>query len=132
MSSKYPALDQMGIKNPEQISSYDIAEVAPDEDLLRIRYSRPKGSFLPVTRSYKFHRTSLPNTASAPGNQPLIQYEIAPLLNEAIQELDSIVNRQKNQAALIEQLEEQLLDLEKEFRAEVFSIKATLDKLKKL
>ena len=46
MSDKYPTLSSMGIKNPQQITSYTVYSSREDMDVLRIRYARPLPSAL--------------------------------------------------------------------------------------
>jgi len=45
----------MGVVNPQQIDNYSVNSIGYT-DVLRIVYKRPKGSLLPLSKTYKFPR----------------------------------------------------------------------------
>ena len=54
-TNPYPTLSQMGVESPKQIANYYISSIN-FIDVLRIVYERPKNSYLPSSRTYKFPR----------------------------------------------------------------------------
>lgn len=58
----YPQLTAMGIAHPLTIDRYQINSIA-GSDYLRIVYEVGEGSFLPVSRTYKFPRVQTAKTA---------------------------------------------------------------------
>jgi Protein of unknown function (DUF3461) len=127
--TRYPNLTEMGIHNPEQISSCSLTALRFDRDILRIRYRRPSGSLLPITRSYEFGRIPRPVDPTATAGDGLTQYEIAPILNGALAELDGLVRAHETQAAVVAALTEQVDELEEDFTAGIAGIKARLTEL---
>ncbi len=86
----YPALSQMGISNPTQISRYSLQNIN-NIDTLRIVYKRAKGSLLPVSRKYQFGRAEKMIVADGGRNRTETVHEISPFLNKVIGELSGIV-----------------------------------------
>ncbi|TRW98115.1 DUF3461 family protein [Paracoccus sp. M683] len=102
----YPTLTQMGITSPGEISSYDYFQDANDEDILRIKYRRRPGSFLPETRVYRFRRIGV---AEAGGGT-----EISPTLSDAIVELDELLATKGEVLSLAAQIEDAVAAAEME------------------
>lgn len=113
MPDRFPTLHEMGVINPSEIVSYDLIQNDQDQDILRLRYKRPSGSFLPVTRVYHFGRTP----RAATGSDSLIEYEIAPTLSAALLELDTLVQTKSDRKAVIGDLRQRLAGLEAEMRS---------------
>jgi len=131
MSEQYPTLKSMGIQNPAQITGYILSQPKPDSDLLRIKYQRPKGSFLPVTRSYRIGRSSKMQVTDSGTNQTEIVYEISPILSKAINELDSIVNTNQSKTELRQQILGELERMESDFVAEIAAVRQLVEKIDK-
>lgn len=131
MADKYPTLTLMGINNPDQIESYSLTTPDANKDVIRIKYRRPSGSLLPTTRKYEFDRTARAADPAATGGD-LQTYEISPVLNKALLELDSIVRGHDTKDALVDDILEQIADIEQDFAAEVASLRAKLAKLRDL
>ena len=103
--SRYPRLTEMGVHHPEQICRYSVSSIGYT-DALRITYMRPKGSFLPVSRSYMFPRVQ----KSMPGKSDTeAVMESNPGLREAVAELKSIIDAREHAdgiaAAIIEEID---------------------------
>ena len=75
----YPALTQMGISNPSQISRYSLQHIN-NVDILRIVYKRQKGSLLPVSKKFKFGRAEKMVVTDGGRNQTETVHEISPFL----------------------------------------------------
>ncbi len=131
MSDRYPTLRKMGIENPDQIASYSVLSDYPNKDILRIKYRRPPGSLLPVTRSYEFNRT--PRAAdSQTSDGDLISHEVSEFLNVALIELEGLVRAHGSKDVLVEDVLAQLEDIEREFIGELAGLKAKLKQLRGL
>lgn len=129
MSDNYPTLLSMGIKNPQQITSYTIYSNREDVDVLRIRYARPKGSFLPVTRSYRLVRVPKTELVDSGTRETITRYEVSRILSEARKELDQIVKGKLSRQEIKQQIVQELDRIESEFRSEVAGLRHLLDKL---
>ncbi|PID48603.1 MAG: hypothetical protein CR991_10915 [Proteobacteria bacterium] len=129
--SGYPTLSSMGIQNPNQITGYVLSQPRADTDLLRIKYQRPKGSFLPVTRSYKIGRSQRMHVIDSGTNQTEMVYEISPMLSRAVAELDKIVNKHLSQKEILQQISIEVERMETDFLAEIASLRQLIEKLEK-
>lgn len=114
MPDENSALFQMGVRNPDQITSYSHVQVSDTMDHLRLVYARPHGSILPKVRTYDFHRVGRPNVGSHLHDAELIRYEISPILAQAMGELDALLADRKSQQASRQQLLRELADLKSE------------------
>lgn len=129
MSIQYPNLAQMGVQNPQEIIGYTLSHIAPATDVLKIKYQRPKGSLLPVTRSYNIGRavqTRMIDSGTATTEEI---YEISPVLSKAIHELDRIVDAKTSKDELKKHLLAELERVELEFVAEMRALRHLMTKL---
>lgn len=126
MPDNFPRLREMGVTSPDQIVGYDLIQTEPTEDMLRLKYQRPHGSFLPVTRVYRFARTSRPSNDAAHG---LIDYEISPFLDAALEELDTLVRGHTDRKVVLAEVTGHIDQIERDFRAEMKALRATLGRL---
>ena len=129
MEDKFPTLTLMGITNPTQIQSYSLAQVGPSKDVLKIRYKRPAGSLRASSRSYEFERTPRAVEPSSTGGD-LTLYEIPPILNKALLELDTLLKDEQSKAELLDHIMAQLIDIERDFTGELEAIRAKLAKIR--
>lgn len=127
--SQYSTLSSMGVQNPMQIIGYTLTQPRPDRDILRIRYERPKGSFLPVVRSYTFGRSQRTQVSNGALSQTELVYEVSPVLSKAILELDSIVQSKQDRSELKSQILSEIERLQEEFNAELNSLKQLVSRL---
>ncbi|HMT94205.1 DUF3461 family protein [uncultured Thiothrix sp.] len=127
--SQYSILSSMGVQNPMQIIGYTLTQPRPDTDVLRIRYERPKGSFLPVVRSYTFGRSQRTQVSNGALSQAELVYEVSPVLSKAILELDSIVQSKQDRSELKIQILGEIERLQEEFNAELNSLKQLVNRL---
>ncbi len=127
--SQYSTLSSMGVQNPMQIIGYTLTQPRPDTDVLRIRYERPKGSFLPVVRSYTFGRSQRTQVSNGALSQAELVYEVSPVLSKAILELDSIVQSKQDRSELKIQILAEIERLQEEFNAELDSLKQLVNRL---
>ncbi|TXH68217.1 MAG: DUF3461 family protein [Thiothrix sp.] len=127
--SQYSTLSSMGVQNPMQIIGYTLTQPRADTDVLRIRYERPKGSFLPVVRSYTFGRSQRTQVSNGALSQAELVYEVSPVLSKAILELDSIVQSKQDRNELKIHILGEIERLQEEFNAELNSLKQLVSRL---
>lgn len=87
-TNPYPTLAEMGVESPKQIDNYYITSINLI-DVLRIIYERPKDSFLPSSRTYKFPRVQ-EAAASDPNKERAVAPKTHPMLRAALDELKKI------------------------------------------
>lgn len=129
MSMQYPNLAQMGVQNPQEIIGYTLSHIAPGADVLKIKYQRPKGSLLPVTRSYNIGRavqTRMIDSGTATTGEI---YEISPVLTKALHELDQIVDAKTSKEELKKHILAELERVELEFVAELRALRHLMAQL---
>ncbi len=129
MTDAYPTLTSMGVQNPSQIASYTVYQLRPDTDILRLRYARPRGSFLPITRKYKLGRAMKSQTVDSGSRETTLVYEISPLLLKAMKELDEIIKPKTHRQAARQQIESELERIQNEFIAEIKAVKTLVQQL---
>lgn len=128
MPDRYPTLKAMGVTSPDQIASYDLIDGDSHDDILRLRYQRPAGSFLPVTRVYHFARTLRASDSTA----AMVDYEIAPTLSAALLELDALLHDKTDRKVAIAEIRARISALDGEIRAELRSLQKSLKRLEEL
>ena len=89
----------MGVDNPNDIARYTIYTVH-DTDVLRIIYSRKQGSLLPVSKTFKFPRIKKSVLVDSGTRQTQVLFERNPSFENALTEIEEILENQKNQEAL--------------------------------
>lgn len=129
MTTQYPNLAQMGVQNPQDIIGYTLSHIAPATDVLKIKYQRPKGSLLPVTRSYNIGRAAQTRMIDSGTAKTGEIHEISPVLAKAITELDMIVDAKSNRDELKKHLLTELERVEIEFVAEMKALRDLIAKL---
>lgn len=129
MTELYPILASMGVKNPSEIESYTVYESREDLDILRLIYKRPKGSFLPVTRKYKFGRAGKPQMVDSGTRQTVMVYEISRQLVFATEELDKITRAKKSRHETKQFLMSELKRIQQDFQAETDALLILIEDL---
>ena len=119
---KYTNLIEMGVVNPKQIARFTVHE-ANNIDVLRVIYSRKKGSILPVSKTFKFPRIKKTVLVDGGTRQTQLVYESAPVFANAIIELDEIIEKNNNVDELNQILEDEILQLEAEMTSRIDYIK---------
>ncbi len=124
--SAYPALLSLGINRPHEISSYTLSS-SNDVDILRIRYTRQKGSLLPTSKKFKFPRRPIPGIHPQPGQSMMT--EISPALEEALEELSQLLSKDLTFKDRKTELLRELDEFEEYVRLQVSEFKAEIEKL---
>ncbi len=124
--SAYPALLSLGINRPHEISSYTLSSTN-DVDILRIRYTRQKGSLLPVSKKFKFPRRPIPGIHPKPGES--LVTEISPALEEAVEELSQLLSKEHSVKDKKTELLRELDEFEHYISVQIAEFKAEIEKL---
>ncbi len=122
-------LTEMGVDNPNDIARYTIYTVH-DTDVLRIIYSRKQGSLLPVSKTFKFPRIKKSVLVDSGTRQTQVLFERNPSFENALTEIEEILENQKNQEALNQVLADEILQLEAEMTSRIDYIKLLVEKTK--
>ncbi len=103
----YPALQNLGVNRPHEISGYTLS-THNDVDTLRIKYNRQKGSLLPTTKRFQFPRRPMAGVQIVPGEPTMT--EISPALESALEELSRLLSEntsiQDKKAELLSEIDE--------------------------
>lgn len=128
MTTKYPALADMGISNPNQIDRYSL-QASGDQDILRVIYKREKGSLLPGSKKFKFPRNIRFIEQDAGNKKSETITEVSPALSRAVTELHQIVNLKRSRSEQKEIINDEIQRLEEEISTRVSHLKALINAL---
>ena len=128
MATNYPSLLEIGIKNPEEIIRYSL-QSKNDIDSLRIVYKRKQGSLLPSSKKFIFNRTKRMVSAESDSDKTKIIYQINPVLDKVISELDQVVNHQHTHEEQKEIIHDEINRLDQEVTSRIAYIKTLVEKL---
>lgn len=120
----YPALANLGITRPHEISGYTLSSTN-DEDTLRVKYKRQKGSLLPTARKYTFPRRPMPGAQV--NNQMLT--EVSPALEDALNELSKLLSDERDSADRKAELLHELAEFESYIRVQLAEFREEIEKL---
>lgn len=119
----YPRLSEMGVRSPQQIDKFFVNSIART-DILRIVYERPKGSILPLSRTYRFPRIQKKSVIDKGTREAEFILETDPALREALDELQEILaakgTSQDVASAILEEL--RLLEEDIALRSEYIKV----------
>ena len=117
----YETLRSMGVESPLQIDRYYITSIN-FIDVLRIVYDRPKDSFLPSSRVYKFPRVT--EKAASSSAEPVPKTH--PTLMAAVEELKKILAAKTSKATIAAEIlsELELLEEDIAIRSECLKVLA--------
>ena len=128
--SEFPTLNQMGISKPEDIDRYSLQTVN-NIDILRVVYKHKKGSFLPVSKRFRFERTEeLVLAKDGDPRDAQVLTETSPFLRKALVELDTVVRTRRDAAKRVALISEELARLNDEMNSRVAYIQSLVDELK--
>jgi len=126
--SDYPNLDSMGVQNPNEISRYAIFST-DDSDVLRIVYSRKKGSILPVSRKYRFPRMKKSVIVDSGTRQTNMIFESSNEFRNAVAELDKLLKKKSSGNENKNLILEELRMMEEESALRLNYIRSLIDKM---
>jgi len=125
----YPHLAEMGVLHPEQISNFSVNSIAYT-DVLRIVYRRPKGSVLPLTRTYKFPRVQKSIELGAKATKKKTVMESDPSFRAAVEELKDLMKSKKRKHDTANAILEELRLLEEDIALRAEYIKELVGTIK--
>ncbi len=125
--SDYPQLAAMGIEHAQQIDNYSVNSIGYT-DVLRIVYERPKGSLLPLSKTYKFPRVQ--QTSKTPGKgEADVTMNSDPVFRAAVSELQDLLKSKGKDRDIAGAITEELRLLEEDIALRSECIKRLLEKL---
>ncbi len=125
---EYEALTKMGIQKPEEIVRFELYSV-DQMDILRIIYDRKKGSFLPVTKKYRFPQIKKSTLVDSGSGQAQVIFESSAEVRNAVAELDRLMKGRKTSVAGKEALVNELRLMEEEVNARIGHLKNLIDQI---
>ena len=128
MAVKYPALTEMGITSPEDISRYSLQYIN-NTDVLRIVYKRKKGSLLPTSKKFRFGRAQKMVVTDSGTQKTKNIFEISPFLSKVTDELHKIVEQKHSRSHQKEIILDEIHRLEEETNCRISYLKDLVDKL---
>ncbi len=126
--SKFPALNAMGIQNPNEIARYALFMVN-NMDILRIVYDRKKGSILPVSKNFRFPRLKKSTMVDSGTRQTEVIFESSAEFRNALSELDQLMDARDSSENLSKLIEEEIQALEVDVASRIDYIKSLVDKI---
>lgn len=128
MAENYPALTEMGITNPEDITRYSIQYIN-NIDVLRIVYKRKKGSLLPTSKKFRFGRSKKMVVTDSGSNKTEVLFEISPFVSKVTDELHKLVDLKHSQSKQKEIILDEIHRLEEETNTRITYLKELIAKL---
>ena len=125
---EYEALTKMGIQKPEEIVRFELYSV-DQTDILRIIYDRKKGSFLPVTKKYRFPQIKKSTLVDSGSGQAQVIFESSAEVRNAVAELDRLMKGRKTSVAGKDALVNELRLMEEEVNARIGHLKNLIDQI---
>jgi len=125
MSENFPALKNLGINRPHEISGYSLSSFN-HVDTLRIRYNRKKGSLLPTSKKFQFPRRPTPGMQAAGAE---FMEEISPALGDALNELSLLLDEKQHNSNRKQLLIDELDEFGAFVRSRLAEFKAEIEKL---
>lgn len=126
-NTKYPALAEMGINNPQDIERYSLQTVN-NVDILRIVYKRKKGDLLHSSKKFRFGRAQKMVVTDAGQNKTEVVHEISPFVIKVTDELRQLVGSKKSREEQMAVIVEELKRLEEETATRITYIKSLVEK----
>ena len=122
-TNPYPTLSEMGVESPKQIDKYYITSINL-VDVLRLVYDRPKNSFLPSSRTYKFSRVQDSTAAEGEGKKEAAVVKTHPMLRAALKELQTILEAKSTKENIVAEIlgEIELLEEDIAIRGECLKV----------
>lgn len=126
--SNYPALNEMGIHNPEDIERYSL-QTNNNVDVLRIVFKRKKGNLLPSSRKFRFGRAQKMVVTDAGQNKTELVHEISPFVNKVTDELRKLTRTKHTRDEQIAIINDELNRLQEEVATRVAYLHSLIGKV---
>lgn len=128
MENKYPALTEMGITNPQDITRYSLQYIS-NIDILRIVYKRKKGSLLPTSKKFRFGRSKKMIVSDSGSNKTETIYEVSPFVSKVTDELHRLVGSKLTRDEQKDIILDEIFRLEEETNTRITYLKELVKKL---
>ncbi len=125
-----PRLKEMGITSPDEIASYSVSTV-DFTDYLRIVYERPRGSLLPVSRSYRFPQIQRTHSATGKVEDEKTVMESSKAFREAVAELRALCDSRATVSNVTADMLDILRRMEQESTTHYEQLRALIAKIDK-
>lgn len=130
-TNPYPTLHKMGVESPKQIDNYYISSIN-FIDVLRIVYERPKDSYLPSSRTYRFPR--VPSSDGSGDSDSRMEkdagvLETHPMLRTALEELQKIFAARSSKESIAAEILNEIALLEEDIAMRSECLKVLVSKI---
>ncbi len=129
MSDKYPRLTQMGVRHPEHLDAYTVSSFGYTDNL-RLSYTRPRGSLLPHTRTYRFPRVQKSAVVNPETGKTDVVMESDPVFREAVEELKKLLKDKSGPRAVAEAMLREINALEEDLAMRSACLRKMAEQLK--
>ena len=127
-TNPYPTLSQMGVESPKQIANYYISSIN-FIDVLRIVYERPKDSYLPSSRTYKFPRVPSSGDSKSQKDKQAGVLKTDPMLRSALEELQQIFAARSSKESIAAEILSEIALLEEDIAMRSECLKVLVSKI---
>ena len=124
----YPTLTEMGINNPGEIERFSLNTIN-NIDIIRIVYTRKKGSLLPASKRFRFGRATKTVIADSGSRKTEVVHEISPFVQKAVAELEHIIDSRGLQVEHAKLIKEEVQRLHEEVASRLAYIESLIDKM---
>ena len=124
----YPTLAKMGVESPKQVDKYYITSLNLI-GVLRIVYDRPKDSFLPSSRTYKFPRVQDNAPAEGAGKGAATVLKTHPMLRAALKELQTVLEAKSTKENITAEILREIELLEEDIAIRSECLKVLVSKI---
>ena len=124
----YPTLTEMGINNPGEIERFSLNTIN-NIDIIRIVYTRKKGSLLPASKRFRFGRATKTVIADSGSRKTEVVHEISPFVQKAVAELEQIIDSRGLQVEHAKLIKEEVQRLHEEVASRLAYIESLIDKM---
>lgn len=118
----------MGVVNPQQIAYFSVNSIDYN-DVLRIVYDRPTGSFLPASRTYRFPRVQKALSTAGDATEDKAVMQSNPMIREALAELRALLSTKEEKQDIAADMLDELRQFEEEFAMHSEHLKVLIDKI---
>lgn len=125
----YPHLNEIGIRNPENILRYSI-RTEGEKDVLKVYFRKQSGMLMGRSSKFKFQRQMRTVSGGQEHTQSFTELsEINPVLHKIIRELDSLSLQSSSEKELKQQVLSDLKHLQSVVDNKIKEIESKLDRL---
>ncbi len=125
--SSYPALNEMGIHNPEDIERYSL-QTNNNMDVLRIVFKRKKGELLHSSKKFRFGRSEKMVVTDAGLNKTERVHEISPFVIKVTDELRELTRAKHTREEQLAIILDEMSRLEEEVNTRIAYLQALVRK----